>query len=125
MKSCINLVNILALVLCMTGCILHGATVVAAVYPNCKLDDYCSVTGTFSVVEIDHVKMGKVMLQNGKCINLSMSNSALVKYKPGEEISVAGILYETPAVDELTATLKIDGRRIGWSQCNKNYIFLK
>lgn len=125
MKFYINSISVLVLSLCITGCVLNNAPASAAIYPNCKLDDYCSVAGKFSVVEIDHVKMGKVMLADGKCINLSMSNAALKKYKKDEEISVVGVLYETPSVDELTATLKINGRRIGWRQCNSNYLFLK
>jgi hypothetical protein len=118
-----TIVLLLSLFLC--GCALKKMPATTASYPNCKLDDYCSVAGKFSVVEINHVKMGKVILMDGKCINLSMPSNALKKYKKDEEVSVAGVLYETPAADELTVSLKIDGRRIGWNQCNKTYLFIK
>lgn len=95
-----------------------------AAYPNCKVDDYCSVTGRFSIEEIDHVKMGKLILDDNKCINLSLPKKMLKNSSSGKDMTFHGQLYETPSSDELTAGIKIDGRKVGWSQCNKLYIFV-
>ena len=95
-------------------------------YDECSVADYCSATGTMTIREVDHVKMGRLQLNDEQCINVSLPNRDVrrIERSSGEYISLEGRVFRGSRDATLTS-LEINGRRVGLSQCGNFYIFVE
>ena len=100
-------------------------------FPGCGHLAQCSASGLFSIVDVDHVMMGKIELADGKCVNVSLPDTLRIEILRdqreyvGKYLEFAGILRPTPGGEENTQSIKVEGRSIGWHQCADSYIFMQ
>lgn len=119
---------LVAIVFSGSGCGTLTTSEVVKDIEQCEHRAYCAVEGIMSIEEINHVHMGQLITEAGKCINVSLPSRLVKKYSKsdGKSVFVRGLLYRTPVMEkgELTLQYKIDGRRVGWDQCGEYYLFV-
>ena len=93
---------------------------------QCQDSDICIIEGIISFHYVDHVKMGKLTLPDDRCVNVSFDEKMIEKIetKKDKKILVKGRSLPGFA-DETLASLKVNGRRIGLSQCGDFYVFVE
>lgn len=119
----------LLVVICGTACTANQyASVPAAMSrEQCERNEVCGYTGVVTIEEINHVFMGRLMLETGECVNLSLNDRTIKKIrKEGSKVlTVYGYRLPTPVGMHDVDFIKVDGRRIGWELCSDHYIFVK
>lgn len=94
---------------------------------NCNRGESCTLRGTLTVREVDHVEMGHLELANIECVGVHLKSSEirLFKKRPSDDVVVSGIIMVGQLGEDLVA-VKVNGMRIGFSQCGgKVLIFPK
>lgn len=96
-------------------------------YVECSTSDYCRVKGIMTIKNVDHIKMGRLELPTGKCINVSLPPVQLNYFSEygAKVVTVEGQVFPSYIQDETIKKITISGRRIGWSQCGIFYLFVK
>lgn len=93
---------------------------------ECSASTYCVAEGSLTIERVDHVKMGKLSLPDGSCINLSLSKAAIKRAErsPGQLQKIEGDVRHGDFDEDMTS-LRVNGRLIGLSQCQGFYVFVK
>lgn len=109
------------------GCSRHlSENFESMTYDQCKHSEYCSVAGIVSIKEVDHVKMARLELADGKCVNISLPRSHIKKLERSQEVYRGYYGQVFPGSRDSTfVSLKVNGRKIGVSQCGNFYVFVK
>ena len=84
------------------------------------------MNGFISIHLVNHVKMGRITLKNGKCVGLSLSEKKIKKIEANAK-EIQNIQGRTmPGFwDSEIERITINGRSIGLSQCEDFYIFVE
>lgn len=92
---------------------------------ECRAAKVCRSEGVMSIVEAQHVKMGRLSLPGGSCILVSLPRKTVegFLFKPEQPMSIAGDVYPASGGDDV-ATLTVRGRRVGWGLCGDFYVFV-
>lgn len=111
----------------LLGACIHRSpsTGKAMTFENCSEGPVCVITGRLSVELVDHVKMGRLVLQDGSCVNVSLPPSSVRKAEeyPARMQTISGKVKHGE-FDENTVSLIVKGRRVGLSQCGTFYVFV-
>jgi len=95
-------------------------------YGECEQAKYCRAEGVLSVREVDHVKMGRLDLTDGKCLNVSLAKGEIRRLQrngPQQRI-IEGRVFPGSRDVNLTSLI-VNGREIGVSQCGNFYVFVE
>jgi hypothetical protein len=67
--------------------------------------------------------MGKLTQNNQECVGVSLSQSTIKKLRNflPARVEINGFLYQVPQDIEIS-NISIDGREIGFQQCNGKYV---
>lgn len=92
----------------------------------CKKAKHCVLQGMLSVVEIGDIKMGKLELDHGECVSVSLPSKMIeLAAKQGRhKATVEGTIFPVPT-DVEVATISVNGRTIGLGQCGNFYLFIE
>jgi len=126
MKTTLKFVSVSLALLLVGACQSIGEPRSAMTYEECRAAKYCRITGTLSIREVDHVKMGRLDVGEAQCVNVSLPENKVknIEAKGVQTQIIAGKVF--PGImDADIASLKINGRRIGLSQCGDFYVFVK
>ena len=95
-------------------------------YEECAGKDHCILQGQFSIVEVDHVFMGQLILSSGECVNISLSDRQLHANRRNVDKQTAfqGDRLPVPVGLGEVDFLEVDGRRVGINLCGNYYLFV-
>ena len=121
-------VHLLVLISC-AACTANQYTNIPAAMSReqCEKNEVCGYTGVVTIEEINHVFMGRLILESGECVNLSLDKRAVKKIRSegNKTLTVYGYRQPTPIGMHDVDFIEVDGRRIGWQLCSDHYIFVK
>lgn len=104
-----------------------GCSTVAASGPNVARNPASQVYhGTLSLAFADGVEAGRLDQADGECVGVSLPKRVVSRLRAsGPKIaSVTGLLFEVPNDIEV-ATIRVNGRQVGFRQCNNKYVFVR
>lgn len=112
--------------LSIAGCATKQEAALPMSYEQCSEANYCTLKGTMSVHWANHVKMGKLDMGDGKCIDVSLSAERITYFEnnPNSQTIINGKNFNY-FHDETIAWLEINGRRVGMTLCNSFYVFVE
>jgi len=114
--------QILLLALLMTGCAtMDGKGAETASTPPVR-----SFRGTLSLVFADGVESGHLDQAGGPCLGVSLPAKDMTKLRASgpRAVEVQGSLFQVPNDIEV-ATIRVNGRQVGFKQCNNTYVFVR
>ena len=119
--------GLIAIVMSILGgaCATSSAPVVTSV-EQCRQAYICRSRGTLEMSNDGHAYIGKLVLPDGRCINVSLPKGISTKLalEPPRSIIVEGRVlpygYEDSVVE-----YKVNGREIGYGNCGDFLIFVK
>jgi len=82
--------------------------------------------GTATVVYADGVEAVRLEQLHGGCIGVSLPSSGMAELKRSgpREMTIHGLLMQVPG-DMETATVRVNGRIVGYRQCGNTYVFVR
>lgn len=82
--------------------------------------------GTLRLVFADGVEAGRLDQADGQCLGMSLPKKDVNRLRAsGPRIAtVRGLLFEAPNDIEV-ATIRVNGRQVGFRQCNNKYVFVR
>lgn len=85
-----------------------------------------TIEGTISVVWADGVQAARIDRTDRSCLGVSLPTEELNKLKKSgpRPVSIRGVLMAVP-MDIEVATVRVNGRLVGFKQCDNQYIFVK
>lgn len=93
---------------------------------ECEISKKCTASGMLEMSSDGHAFIGKLILGDGSCINVSLSDS-VSKSLLGKSESyyvVHGFVFPYPASEDILR-FEVNGRDIGFGLCGPFYIFVK
>jgi len=98
-------------------------------FEQCEKSDICSISGAMELTNDGHAYIGKVVMSDGRCVNVSVPLEAYRDYESGREkfqnqVSLRGRVFPYAYGDGFTETL-INGRKVGYGKCGNFYVFVK
>jgi len=95
-------------------------------FDQCLSSKYCRVSGELSLKEVDHVLMGRLTMDDGKCLNVSLPKRTVQHLRSEGTVSqvVVGRVFPSYPDPDL-AEIYIAGRRVGLSQCGNILLFVE
>ncbi|UTW53822.1 hypothetical protein [Kordiimonas sp. SCSIO 12610] len=117
------------IIICCTDCQIKKAddSTNFMSYDECSSSSYCYLNGVLNVTQVNHVRMGHLLGEDGKCINVSIPKKLIKqieKYGP-MKMQIEGRVFPGSEWDETIKTLEVNGRRVGVSQCGDFYVFVE
>lgn len=95
-------------------------------FDQCVSSKYCRVSGNLSLKEVDHVLMGRLTMDDGRCLNVSLPKGTVQRLRAEgavNEVVVGRVFPSYPDPD--LAEIYIAGRRVGLSQCGNVLLFVE
>lgn len=98
----------------------------AMTFDQCSQADYCRISGKLSIREVDHVKMGRLDLEDGTCINVSLPTSEVTRLELiGIELTtIEGRVFPATSGSDFVS-LTVNGRRVGITHCGNFYVYVE
>jgi hypothetical protein len=94
-------------------------------YSGCARGRDCTASGMLTMSSDGHGFIGKLELENGTCLNVSLPvevSRELLGQEP-RQMTVVGRIYRY--VHEYQTFVLVDGRRIGEGLCGDYYLFVQ
>lgn len=116
-----NLALFLIIVIIVVGCSTNSAP-----HEGQKASLSQIYRGTLRLVFADGVEAGRLERPDGTCLGVSLPERELVRLRTSgpRTVSLTGLVSEVPRDIEI-ATIRINGRVVGFRQCNNKYIFVR
>ena len=108
-----------------SGCASHPAAVRVETAGKCADVSWCQVAGDLQMSSDGHGYIGVLKLSDGSCINVSLpeKESRLLMGKPSQRRLLTGKVLPYPFGEDLF--FKVNGRRVGFGNCQRYYLFIK
>ena len=92
--------------------------------------DECTVTGVLMMSSDGHGFIGKLLLEDGDCLNVSLSSerSRRLMDQPAQQITVSGTVLPYPVVADsegLVLGYRVKGRPVGRGLCGDYFLFVQ
>ncbi len=95
-------------------------------YEECQHASRCQISGVLHLRSVDLVQMGRLNLDDGRCINVSLPDNMieeLGRRMPKRQV-IKGRVFIGGHRDESAWSMVIEGRKVAISQCGDFYIFV-
>lgn len=92
---------------------------------SCHVGLECRLTGRIDIDEVSHVRMGKMLFNNGSCINISMPKRLIEYYMFNPAVvTIEGVLRPGVGGDDVLFLI-VGGRKVGLGGCGDVFLYVE